>query len=166
MELRQCSDCFHEAFDLPRFRKVLHKGEMESKHRGHVMALRCRGNWDVFMLTTFHNSQMKTTRARHHKSNAPTITSLCLVEYHNNTSPATEHTDIRLNSLETVHQSVKWYKRLSMILCLINAHVLYQLHTSTYMNMTDFQLEGTKQLLQDHTPNLSLKFENHQKGII
>jgi len=80
---------------LPRFRKVFHKGEMESKHTGHVTALRCRGNWDVFMLITFHSSQMGTTRARHHKSNASTIRPLCLVEYRNNTNPATEHTDIR-----------------------------------------------------------------------
>jgi len=131
---------------LPRFRKVLHKGEMESKHTGHVMALRCRGKWDVFMLTTFHNSQMKTTRVRHHKSNAPTIRPLCLVDYHNNTSSASEHTDIRLSSLETVCQSVKWYKRFYdlMNLCLINAHTLYQLHTGTYMNMAYFQLRGNQ----------------------
>jgi hypothetical protein len=58
---------------LQRFRKVLHKGEVESKHTGPVMALRCGGNWDVFRLTTCHNSQMKTTRAKHHKSNAPTM---------------------------------------------------------------------------------------------
>jgi len=53
-----------------------------------------------------------------------------------------------------------------LMFCLINAHVLYQLHTSTYMNMTDVRLEGTKQLLQDHMPNLLLKVENYQKGTI
>jgi len=110
------------------------------------MVLRCRGNWAVFMLTTFHNSQMKTTRVRHHKSNAPIIRPLCLVEYHNNTSHSTEHTDIRLSSLETVHQSVKWYKRFYdlMNLCLINAHVIYQLLTGTNINMAYFPLRGNQ----------------------
>lgn len=52
-----------------------------------------------------------------------------------------------------------------MNLCLINAHVLYQLHKGTYLNMADFQLEGTRQLLQvHHMPNLSLKGWKPSKG--
>jgi hypothetical protein len=49
---------------LPRFKKVRQRGEIESKHRGHVMALRWRGNWDVFMLTCFHNSQDEGHKSR------------------------------------------------------------------------------------------------------
>jgi hypothetical protein len=153
---------------LPRFRKVLQKGETESKHTGTVMALRWKGRWDVCMLTTFHNSEMKATRARHHKSNAPTMKPVCLVEYHNNTSTAAEHTDIRLSSLQCVRRSVKWYKKTFfhlMNLCLINAHALYQMHTGSYINMADFQLEATRQLLQvHHTPKLSPKGGKPSKG--
>lgn len=153
---------------LPRFRKVLQKGEIESKHTGSVMALRWRGRWDDCMLTTFHNSEMKATRTRHYKSNAPTMRPLCLVEYHNNISTTAENTDVRLSSLQCVRRSVKWYKKTFfhlMNLCLINAHALYQMHTGTYINMADFQLEATRQLLQvHHAPKLSPKGGRPSKG--
>lgn len=153
---------------LPRFRKVLQKGETESKHTGSVMALRWKGRWDVCMLTTFHNSEMKAVKARHHKSNAPTMKPVCLVEYHSNTSTAAEHTDIKFSSLQCVRRSVKWYKKTFfhlMNLCLINAHALYQMHTGTYISMADFQLETTRQLLQvHHTPKLSPKGGKPSKG--
>ena len=116
--------------------KDLEKGKAAFYVSGNLMAVKYRASKDsskgkpktVCLLSTAHAAEMKNTNTRDAQGNVvkkPT----CVMSY-NVKMGGVDHVDQQLHSVTVMRRSYKWYKKIfirMMMMCVLNAHKLYQL---------------------------------------
>ena len=116
--------------------KDFEKGKAAFYVSGTLMAVKYRTSKDnskgkpktVCLLSTVHAAEMKNTNSRDAQGNA--VKSLTCVMPYNVKMGGVDHVDQQLYTVTVMRRSYKWYKKIfirMMMMCVLNAHKLYQL---------------------------------------
>jgi hypothetical protein len=143
--------------EMPKFSK-LKRGQIESKHRGPLLALKWCDKRDVHMLTTLHDDLMTQTSKINHKTGEPVIKPQCVLDY-NKSMGIVDKADMMITSLSCMRKSLKWYKKVFfhiIDLYLLNAFLLYKTTNANKIVFAEFQLTVIREILQKYGPPLQL----------
>lgn len=142
---------------MPPLKEKLARGEVVSKSREPLMALKWKDKKDIFMLTTIHKSNMGPSLKEDRNTGLPVMKPMAVLDYCQNMGTV-DTADMMMSSLQCIRKSVKWYKKLFFHVVdmhLLNAFYCFRHSTNkTKASFANFQLCVVRQLIE--------KFNNEQ----
>lgn len=117
-----------------------------------MLAMRWLDRRDVYMLTTCFSDKMLCNGKTDYE-NKNIRKPECIIKY-NESMGSVDKTDMLLSSVECVHKTVKWYKKVYFHLIdisLLNAYSAYKQVTGKHPALADFQLELIRQTIDRYS---------------
>ena len=143
----------------------LAKGELYSERTDDdkMMCLKWKDKREVCMLSTFHDDSVtsKKRRTKHSADGTETIKKPKVVEDYNQYMGGVDKSDQLILYYGFAHRRVKWWERAFfhlLDLCLVNAHILYNMNNSKKLTQLDFRIEVGKSLLDGFQSHISHHF--------
>jgi len=137
---------------MPIMDKKLKKGEIDFRTTSNLLALKWRDKRDVFMLSTFHNSEFICTGKKNYKTQEFIRKPKCIVDY-NLSMGAVDKCDMVVSSIKSIRKSIKWYKKYFFHLLDIavwNSYCLYKYKTRKDISIAAFHLQLIRQILRKY----------------
>ena len=124
--------------------KRLQKGESFSLKRGELLCTKFADKKDMYMLSTFHESNTVVVHRRGRGRDGQNIVNkpTCIVRYNQNMG-AVDKVDQMMQPYTFVRKSLKWYRKLAMHLLQVaslNAFIIYSMDNPALPNKQYFEI--------------------------
>ncbi|KAI4478521.1 hypothetical protein M0804_011844 [Polistes exclamans] len=150
-----CGTVIKRRKGMPKFDKRLKKGEAEFRSCDNLMVLKWMDKKEVYMISTMHPTQFKTLIT--HGGAKVIHKPVCVLDY-NNSMGAVDKADMVISTVNSIHKSLKWYRKFFFHLvniCVWNAYCLYKHKTKQPISMAKFHLQLIKEILEKYHENIS-----------
>lgn len=132
--------------------KTLKKGEIDVKYSKPLIAIKYKDKRDIYMISTFHDATFGPTNKYCRDTGLPKMKPEIIIDY-NKKKGIVDNTDMMLHSIQCMRKNKMWQKKLGIHLidlCMLNAHVVYQIVQGTKKSLAEFQLCVIRQLIEKY----------------
>ena len=135
---------------MPSFPEKLKAGDVSLRKTNKLLAIKWHDKRDVLMLTTVHEGELVQSGKRNRKTKKAVLKPDAVLDYNINMR-LVDKSDSQISSLECLHKSVKWYKKVFFHLLDIsrlNAYNMYLVRTGHKTSLRKFSMSVVEQLLR------------------
>ncbi|XP_040072194.1 piggyBac transposable element-derived protein 4-like [Ixodes scapularis] len=137
---------------LPKFKKKMRRGEVESFHTDTLLALKWFDKREVHLLTSMHEAHLEDTGKVDRRTGTPQKKPACVLEY-NQKMGLVDKVDMQLSFTESIRKTLKWYKKFFFHLLdmsLLNAFLLHRERSASKITFAEFRRRVVYQLVEEH----------------
>lgn len=135
--------------DMPHMEEKLKRGEMCYRSTGILLAMKWHDKKEVWMLSSAHAAALIESEKRDYRTELYKKKPSCIANYNSNMG-AVDRVDMILSTLNSLWETIKWYKKLFfhlLDLAIYNTYILYQKSTASKQKFSEFHLA----LIRDFT---------------